>query len=96
MLAQRVGADAILYGAMRHRGYGAAAETQRPVQFEVTEQTRSALAAWIHQVRLRSENGLFPGRLHRLRPPLHSKKGTGQIRCLTRLHLGSSATNLPL
>lgn len=39
-------------------------KTQRPVQFEITEQTRSALAAWIRQAQLRSENCLFPSRLH--------------------------------
>jgi len=39
-------------------------KTQRPVQFEITEQTRSALAVWIHQAQLRSEDCLFPSRLH--------------------------------
>jgi len=39
-------------------------KTQRPVQFEITEQTRSALAAWIHQAQLRSEDCLFPSRLN--------------------------------
>ena len=39
-------------------------KTQRPVQFEITEQTRSALAAWIHQAYLRSDDCLFPSRLH--------------------------------
>ena len=39
-------------------------KTQRPVQFEITEQTRSALAAWINQAQLRSEDCLFPSRLH--------------------------------
>ena len=39
-------------------------KTQRPVQFEITEQTRIALEAWIHQARLLSENCLFPSRLH--------------------------------
>ncbi|QKJ38589.1 tyrosine-type recombinase/integrase [Pseudomonas sp. MPDS] len=39
-------------------------KTQRPVQFEITEQTRSALTAWIHQAHLRSEDCLFPSRLH--------------------------------
>lgn len=38
-------------------------KTHRPVQFEMTEQTRSALAAWIHQAQLRSEDCLFPSRL---------------------------------
>ncbi len=39
-------------------------KTQRPVQFEITEQIRSALMAWIHQAQLRSEDCLFPSRLH--------------------------------
>ncbi|MBU2014383.1 MAG: tyrosine-type recombinase/integrase [Gammaproteobacteria bacterium] len=39
-------------------------KTQRPVQFEITEKTRSALAAWKYQVQLRSEDCLFPSRLH--------------------------------
>lgn len=38
-------------------------KTQRPVQFEITEQTRAALAVWIHQAQLRSEDCLFPSRL---------------------------------
>jgi len=39
-------------------------KTQRPVQFEITEQTRLALQAWIHQAHLHSEDCLFPSRLH--------------------------------
>ncbi|MBE7376595.1 tyrosine-type recombinase/integrase [Pseudomonas lopnurensis] len=39
-------------------------KTQRPVQFEITEQTRVALEAWIRQAQLRSEDCLFPSRLH--------------------------------
>lgn len=39
-------------------------KTQRPVQFEITEQTRAALEAWIHQAQLRAENYLFPSRVH--------------------------------
>ncbi|GHC35657.1 tyrosine-type recombinase/integrase [Aidingimonas halophila] len=38
-------------------------KTQQPVQFEITEQTREALADWIQRARLRSENYLFPSRL---------------------------------
>jgi integrase len=34
-------------------------KTLRPVQFEITEQTRFAIAAWIHQAQLRSEDCLF-------------------------------------
>lgn len=39
-------------------------KTQRPVQFEITEQTRFAIAAWIHKAQLRSEDCLFPSKLH--------------------------------
>lgn len=37
-------------------------KTQRPVQFELTEQTRDAVAAWIAQANLTSEQYLFPSR----------------------------------
>lgn len=37
--------------------------TKRPVQFEITEQTRSALEAWMHQALLRNEDFLFPSRV---------------------------------
>ncbi|MDB6051930.1 MAG: phage integrase family site specific recombinase [Pseudomonas sp.] len=39
-------------------------KTQHPVQFEITEQTRTVLEAWMHQARLRAEDFLFPTRLH--------------------------------
>lgn len=39
-------------------------KTQRPVQFELTEPTRAAVAAWISAARLRPEHFLFPSRLH--------------------------------
>jgi integrase len=38
-------------------------KTQRPVQFEITEPTRDALAAWIAYARLSLEQSLFPSRL---------------------------------
>jgi len=38
-------------------------KTQRPVQFELTEPTRSAVAAWIATASLKAENYLFPSRL---------------------------------
>ena len=38
-------------------------KTQRPVQFEITEQTRDALAAWIRRASLRTESFLFPSRV---------------------------------
>jgi integrase len=39
-------------------------KTQRPVQFEITEQTRDAIASWIGKAGLRSSDYLFPSRLH--------------------------------
>jgi len=39
-------------------------KTQRPVQFELTEQTRDSLAAWIPCSGIHSEDFLFPSRLH--------------------------------
>ncbi len=39
-------------------------KTQRPVPFELTEPTRTAVAAWIAKAALRSEDFLFQSRLH--------------------------------
>jgi site-specific recombinase XerD len=39
-------------------------KTQRPVQFELTEPTRIAVAAWIAKANLKSEDFSFPSRLH--------------------------------
>ena len=39
-------------------------KTQRPVQFEITAVTRSAVEAWIRQARLSSDDHLFPSRSH--------------------------------
>jgi integrase len=36
-------------------------KTQRPVQFEITDQTRMALAEWIKLSELRSDDFVFPG-----------------------------------
>lgn len=40
-------------------------KTHRPVQFEITEQTRDAVSAWINQAHLKSEDYLFPSRIKR-------------------------------
>ena len=37
--------------------------TQRPVQFEITEQTRDAVATWIAAAHLKPEQFLFPSRM---------------------------------
>lgn len=39
-------------------------KTQRPVQFEITEQTRQSVAAWISARRLKLSDYLFPSRPH--------------------------------
>ena len=39
-------------------------KTQRPVQFEITEQTREALSAWIRRASLTGNDFLFPSRIH--------------------------------
>jgi integrase len=39
-------------------------KTQRPVQFEITEQTRESLVVWIEARGLKSADYLFPSRLH--------------------------------
>ena len=38
-------------------------KTQRPVQFEITEQTRESLGAWIRRAGLKADDYLFPSRL---------------------------------
>ena len=39
-------------------------KTSSPVQFEITEPTRDAVANWIREANLKSEDFLFPSRLH--------------------------------
>ena len=40
-------------------------KTQRPVQFELTEPTRSSVVAWIAKAKLKPEQHLFPSRIGR-------------------------------
>lgn len=39
-------------------------KTQRPVQFELTEPTRTTVATWIEKAKLKPEDFFFPSRLH--------------------------------
>lgn len=48
-------------------------KTRRPVQFEITEQTRDTLAAWIRGRALKQEDYLFPSRL-RASPRLSARQ----------------------
>ena len=43
-------------------------KTGRPVQFEITEQTREALAKWIERAALGPNNYLFPSKIKTARP----------------------------
>ena len=55
-------------GTGRPRGTAAIVmqrKTHCPVQFELTEQTREAVQAWITQAKLAGDQFLFPSRLHR-------------------------------
>ena len=40
-------------------------KTGRPVQFEITASTQEAVSAWIKDAKLRSEDFLFPSRIHK-------------------------------
>ena len=39
-------------------------KTSRPVQFEITEQTRNSIVQWIAHKHLSSDSYLFPSRIH--------------------------------
>ena len=39
-------------------------KTHQPVQFEITEQTRESIAAWVEYAGMTSENYLFKSRIH--------------------------------
>lgn len=39
-------------------------KTSRPVQFEITEQTRKSISEWLKLADLKSDNFLFPSRIH--------------------------------
>jgi len=46
------------------RAIGMQHKTQRPVQFEITPATREAVQKWIKLAALKSEDFLFPSRIH--------------------------------
>jgi integrase len=48
-------------------------KTHRPVQFEITEQTREAVIAWVRSQALKSDDFLFPSRL-RMSPHLSTRQ----------------------
>jgi len=50
-------------GTVAHRAIVLQQKTQQPVQFELTDQTRESVAAWITHAKLRPEGFLFPSRV---------------------------------
>src|SRR5258708_18010684 len=57
--------DDICSGAkVRHRATIVQKKTGRPVQFEITEQSRTSVEAWLPLLRTIGSRYLFPSRLH--------------------------------
>ncbi|WP_189502268.1 tyrosine-type recombinase/integrase [Mesorhizobium sp. M00.F.Ca.ET.216.01.1.1] len=56
--------DVSISGRVRDRAIIIQKKTGRPVQFELTDQTREAIAAWIAGRRLGEGDYLFPSRVH--------------------------------
>lgn len=48
-------------------------KTQRPVQFELTEQTRDSVGAWVEKAQLQPDHSLFPSQL-RASPHLSTRQ----------------------
>ena len=63
LVALRV-SDVVVSGSIRDRTVIVQQKTGRPVQFELTEQTREAVHAWITQHALHDGVYLFPSRVH--------------------------------
>jgi integrase len=58
-------ADVMQGGTILRRAIVLQQKTGRPVQFEITEQTRTAIADWTAQAQLKSNGYLFPSRIRR-------------------------------
>jgi integrase len=65
--------DVALSGTVRDRAVIVQKKTGRPVQFEITEQTRAAVGAWIARRRLAETDFLFPSRV-RARPHMSTRQ----------------------
>jgi integrase len=65
--------DVCAGGRVRDRGTVIQKKTGRPVQFEITEQTRSAIRDWLSEVDLRGARYLFPSRF-RAQPHLSTRQ----------------------
>ncbi|SIT52753.1 Phage integrase family protein [Mesorhizobium prunaredense] len=65
--------DVALSGAVRDRAVIVQRKTGRPVQFEITEQTRAAVNAWIARRGLSERGYLFPSRI-RAKPHMSTRQ----------------------
>jgi len=65
--------DVCAGGRVRDRGTVIQKKTGRPVQFEITEQTRSSIRDWLSEVDLSSGRYLFPSRF-RAQPHLSTRQ----------------------
>ncbi len=72
LVALRV-SDVAVAGSVRERAVIVQQKTGHPVQFELTEQTRESVQAWIHLRSLDTSDYLFPSRVHR-RPHLSTRQ----------------------
>jgi len=72
LVALRV-SDIASGGSVRDRAVIVQQKTGRPVQFELTEQTRESVRAWIAQQSLHDSGYLFPSRVHN-RPHLSTRQ----------------------
>jgi integrase len=57
--------DVALNGQVRSRATVMQRKTRRPVQFEITEQTREAVGRWLKKKGLHKGEPLFPSRINR-------------------------------
>ena len=57
-------ADVAQGGQVRERAIVIQQKTGRPVQFELTEQTREAIRDWLSEKQLKDHDFLFPSRIH--------------------------------
>ena len=65
--------DVSIGGRVRDRATIVQKKTGRPVQFEITEQTRAAIQAWLADIRSRNTRYLFPSRV-RTQPHLSTRQ----------------------
>ena len=65
--------DVCAGGRVRDRATVIQKKTGRPVQFEITEQTRAAIRAWLPEVEARNGRHLFPSRF-RAQPHLSTRQ----------------------